>query len=131
MDAAADLYIDNGHYLSSDDELNSFSPLLDLYIQDYGNNSVVNVMTPFTFIKFEKLWDLVCVDFISAKIVKLAADIITAPLTAVINSSINQGEFPESWKWAKIVPVYKKKKSKFYSSCRRKICHIYSKKEQN
>ena len=65
MDAAADLYIDNGHYLSSDDELNSFSPLLDLYIQDYGNNSVVNVMTPFTFRKFEKLWDLVCVEFIS------------------------------------------------------------------
>ena len=40
-------------------------PLLDLYIQDYGNNSVVNVMTPFTFREFENLWDLVCVAFIS------------------------------------------------------------------
>ena len=43
----------------------------------------------------------------------LAADIMITPLTAVINSSITQGEFPESWKWAKIVPVYKKKGSKF------------------
>ena len=33
------------------------------------------------------------VDFISPKIVKLAADIITTPLTAVINSSISQGEY--------------------------------------
>ena len=53
------------------------------------------------------------VDFISPKIVKLAADIIAIPLTAVINSSISQGEFPDSWKWAKVIPVYKKKGSKF------------------
>ena len=59
MDAAADLFLDNGNYLSSDDELDSCSPLIDLYIQDYGNNSVINVMTPFTFREFEKLWDLV------------------------------------------------------------------------
>ena len=65
MDAAADLFLENGNYLSSDDELDSCSPLIDLYIQDYGNNSVINVMTPFTFRKFEKLWDLVCIDFIS------------------------------------------------------------------
>ena len=65
MDAAADIYQDNGLYMSSDDELDSCSPLLDMFIQDYGQNSVVNVMTPFTFREFEKLWDMVSVPFIS------------------------------------------------------------------
>ena len=65
MDAAADIYFDNGHYQSSNDELDSCPPLLNLYIQDYKNNSVVNVMTSFTFLEFENLWDLVAVAFIS------------------------------------------------------------------
>ena len=52
-------------------------------------------------------------DFISPKIVKLAVNAIKIPLTSVINSAIDQGEFPESWKWAKIVPVYKKNGSKY------------------
>ena len=41
--------------------------------------------------------------------IKLSVDVIKVPLTAVINSSISQGEFPECWKWAKIIPVFKKK----------------------
>ena len=53
------------------------------------------------------------VDFISPKMVKLAVDIIKVPLTSIINSSIAQGEFPECWKWAKIIPIFKKKGSKF------------------
>ena len=65
MNAAVNLFFDNDQYQLSDDELDSYSPLLDLYIQDYRNISVVNVMTPFTFREFEKLWDLVAVEFIS------------------------------------------------------------------
>ena len=52
------------------------------------------------------------VDMISPKIVKMAAEVIKIPLTAIINSSIVQGVFPESWKWAKIIPIFKKKGSR-------------------
>ena len=52
------------------------------------------------------------VDFISPKVLKMAVDVIKVPLTAIINSSITQGEFPECWKWAKIIPVFKKKGSR-------------------
>ena len=43
------------------------------------------------------------VDFISPKMIKLSVDVIKVPLTAVINSSISQGEFPDCWKWAYVV----------------------------
>ena len=52
------------------------------------------------------------VDFISPKIIKLAADVIKKPLHHIINKSISQGEFPESLKESKIIPIFKKKGSK-------------------
>ena len=52
------------------------------------------------------------VDFISPKILKMTVDIVKVPLTAIINSSISQGEFPDCWKWAKIIPIFKKKGSR-------------------
>ena len=49
------------------------------------------------------------IDFISPKIVKLASDAIAIPLTYIINNSISDGEFPDSWKIAKVIPIFKKK----------------------
>ena len=59
-----DLYnLNEGDF--SDDELDSASPLLDLYIQDSGGRGVVKTMTPFTFLEFERIWDQVGVDFMA------------------------------------------------------------------
>ena len=49
------------------------------------------------------------IDFISPKIVKSASDVIAIPLTYIINNSISEGEFPDSWKIAKVIPIFKKK----------------------
>ena len=43
------------------------------------------------------------------KILKLASDAIAIPLTYIINNSISDVEFPDSWKIAKVIPIFKKK----------------------
>ena len=34
---------------------------------------------------------------------------IAIPLTYIINNSISEGEFPDPWKIAKVIPIFKKK----------------------
>ena len=46
-------------------------------------------------------------DLISPKFLKMTAGIITEPLTYIINLSISNGQFPEKWKLAKVIPIYK------------------------
>ena len=46
-------------------------------------------------------------DNIPARYIKLAMDVICAPLTHIINSFINHSAFPTSWKKARIVPIGK------------------------
>ena len=65
MDAAADIYHLGDGGFSSEDELDSSSPLLDLYTQEAKSRSVIKTMTPFSSREFERLWDLVSVDFSS------------------------------------------------------------------
>ena len=48
-------------------------------------------------------------DFVPPTIIKLAVDVITTPLTWVINSSFLSGEFPSCWKSAKVSPIFKNK----------------------
>ena len=52
------------------------------------------------------------IDFISPQVIKMSVDIITTPLCHIINSSISEGVFPNSWKVGKIIPIYKNKGSK-------------------
>ena len=47
------------------------------------------------------------VDNIGPKILKLSANIITPSLTFIVNKSIISGEFPSSWKEAKVKPLFK------------------------
>ena len=47
-------------------------------------------------------------DGITSEILKIGAEVLVVPLTWIINTSITTGEFPEEWKIAKIIPLFKK-----------------------
>ena len=66
------------------------------------------------------------IDFVSPKIVKIAMEVITTPLTWVINNSILDGEFPNSWKIAKVIPIFKNKGSKTDKTMYRPVSNLKS-----
>ena len=66
------------------------------------------------------------VDFISPKVLKMAVDIIKKPLHHIINKSISEGIFPESWKESKIIPIFKKKGSKLVKKMYRPVSLLRS-----
>ena len=47
-------------------------------------------------------------DEVSAEYVKVAAREISKPLTDIINFSFETNTFPDQWKSAKVIPIYKK-----------------------
>ena len=49
------------------------------------------------------------VDFINTKILKMSSEVIAAPLTRIINKSVESGVFPNSWKISKCIPLFKNK----------------------
>jgi exonuclease III len=57
-------------------------------------------------------------DEISMKLVKQWAHYIIAPLTALINQSLNLGIFPERLKTAKVLPIYKKEENYIFDNYR-------------
>ena len=46
-------------------------------------------------------------DNIPTSILKLVSDIIVSPFMHIINTSIQQGNFPDQWKIAKVTPIPK------------------------
>ena len=46
-------------------------------------------------------------DNIDGKLFKLAAPVITLPLTHILNLSISTGSIPQAWKMAKVIPIFK------------------------
>ena len=66
------------------------------------------------------------IDFVSPRIIKLAMDVITVPLTWVINNSILSGEFPNSWKIAKVIPIFKNKGSRTDKTMYRPVSNLKS-----
>ena len=65
LDRASEVFQLKEADFADDDDLDSSSPILDLYLQESNNRKVVKMMTPFTFQEFERIWDLVGVDFMS------------------------------------------------------------------
>ena len=63
-------------------------------------------------------------DFVPPTIIKLAIDVITTPLTWVINSSLKTGEFPSCWKSAKVSPIYKNKGSRYSKEFYRPVSNL-------
>ena len=57
-------------------------------------------------------------DGISARIVHECASELATPLTLLISQSLALGIFPDKWKEANIVPIYKKGSAKEAANCR-------------
>ena len=60
-------------------------------------------------------------DGIPNRAIKAAKKVIKGPLTRIINLSIEQGVFPESWKESEVVPLYKFKGDKREAKSQRPI----------
>jgi hypothetical protein len=58
----------------------------------------------FETINSNKATDL---DGIPGRILKLSADVVSPSLTKIFNLSLIQGIYPDDWKIAKVVPVFK------------------------
>ena len=46
-------------------------------------------------------------DFISARLLRESADLIAGSLCSIFNFSIKSGVFPQEWKCAKVIPLFK------------------------
>ena len=57
-------------------------------------------------------------DEISSEILKMGADALAEPLTAIINHSIETSKFPTSWKEAVVCPLFKKGDRKLVNNYR-------------
>ena len=58
-------------------------------------------------------------DNIPAKVLKITANVIAPSLTYIFNASLESGIYVDSWKLAKIIPIYKsedRKKCENYRS---------------
>nr|CAH7768100.1 unnamed protein product [Callosobruchus chinensis] len=67
--------------------------------------SFIEVRDAIDSLKNTKSWDPYS---INVKILKTISNLIISPLTKLINTCIEQNEFPNSLKLAKVVPIYKK-----------------------
>lgn len=52
----------------------------------------------------------VCLDNIQPRLLRDSVDIVTRPLTIIINASLRQGKVPNDWKAARVIPLFKKGK---------------------
>ena len=52
-----------------------------------------------------------CIDTINNKVVKLCNEELSKPMMIIINKSIVNSQVPDLFKLARIIPLYKKKRS--------------------
>ena len=57
-------------------------------------------------------------DGLSAKLLKVSADIIAPQISAICNTSITTGVFPKEWKQAKVIPLFKSGDSNIFTNYR-------------
>ena len=81
-----------------------------------GNSAFTHQYPPFKFeavsvafvwaqLRGLKAGKAVGLDNIPARLLKDAADIVTRPLTIIINASLQSGRVPDDWKAARVIPL--------------------------
>ena len=85
------------------------------YLQDIKSNQRSIFLNPVTNLEVTKIIRKLLpkhssgLDNINNKILKEIDDLISDPLTTIINNSLSRGTFPKAIKQAKVVPLYKSK----------------------
>ena len=85
---------------------NSFEDFINTSISSFSLTET-NVGVVHRLIKSLALNKATGFDGISSRLLREAADIVVPSLTNIINFSIRSGVFPDKWKVAKVLPVYK------------------------
>ena len=85
---------------------NSFEDFINPSISNFSLTET-NVGVVHRLIKSLALNEATGLDGISSRLLREAADIVVPSLTYIINFSIRSGVFPDKWKVAKVLPVYK------------------------
>lgn len=67
----------------------------------------ISTLTVYSFLSKLSVSKSSGIDGISARLLKDAATVISEPLTTIFNRSLSNGTFPDSWKTAKVFPIYK------------------------
>ncbi|XP_066020921.1 uncharacterized protein [Pocillopora verrucosa] len=57
-------------------------------------------------------------DMLSPRLVKESASVIAKPLTNILNTSIEQGCYPNAWKMGQVTPLFKKNDESNKANCR-------------
>ena len=58
------------------------------------------------------------IDDLPPGLIKDAADVLSVPLSHIINMSLDIGQFPQEWKAAKIIPLHKSGSTKSFDNYR-------------
>ena len=58
------------------------------------------------------------IDDLPPGLIKDAADVLSVPLSHIINMSLDTGQFPQEWKAAKIIPLHKSGSTKSFDNYR-------------
>ena len=58
------------------------------------------------------------IDYFQPGFIKDAADVLSVPLSHIINMSLDTGQFPQAWTAAKIIPLHKSGSTKSFDNYR-------------
>ena len=108
----------NKHFVEMGDRLSTNIPQSNVAPESYLNDlqNPVNKFTCFRDITQTEILNLLHglvsskasgMDGISAKVLKIAAPVITPSLALIFNQSISTGIFPSDWKIARVTPIFK------------------------
>jgi hypothetical protein len=76
-------------------------------LRQVPDHFIVSDYTVYSVLSRLKMSNSTCNDVLSSRLLVDLANILAAPICAIINSSIRQGIVPSQWKIAKVVPIPK------------------------
>ena len=98
---------------STSDEVSEVSTYLNNFPENFNKFSFCPTTSSIVFTHLNRLSKTKStgLDSISAKLIRECADIISGPLCDLFNKSLMSGIFPDDWKCARVIPLFKQGES--------------------